>query len=55
MIRLERVSGELNSRLVSARARASDVAKVNYKFRILGFIIVTKKSYLGQNCQLFVN
>ncbi len=60
MIRLERVFSELNSQVKNREilwARATDAVKSKLlmsNFR-MNYCNVNWKSYLGQNCQLFVN
>ncbi len=58
MIRLERVSSELNSRVKNREilwARATDAVKSKLLMSNFRINCCNWKSYLGQNCQLFVN
>ncbi len=58
MIRLERVFSELNSQVKNREiswARATDAAKSKLLMSNFRINYCNWKSYLGQNCQLFVN
>ncbi len=58
MIRLERVSSELNSEAKNREilwARATDAVKSKLLMSNFRINYCNWKSYLGQNCQLFVN
>ncbi len=59
MIRLERVSSELNSQVKNREfpvsARATDAVKNKLLMSNFRINYCNWKSYLGQNCQLFVN
>ncbi len=58
MIRLERVSSELNSQVKNREillARATNAAKSKLLMSNFRINYCNWKSYLGQNCQLFMN
>ncbi len=58
MNRLERVSSELNSQVKNREilwARATDAVKSKLLMSNFRINYCNWKSYLGQNCQLFVN
>ncbi len=58
MIRLERVFSELNSQVKNREilwARATDAVKSKLLMSNFRINCCNWKSYLGQNCQLFVN